>query len=121
MTAEQLIAQIKKFKKVNSLESFFFNTVCLKYGLASFGSKAEKVIKAYRKTRRKLIEGKQMDNLKYFKDLLAQALVREKDKNSLIESYLNIQKRDDYKKLTFKQKDLLKMEYDKFIKLTNNR
>ena len=56
-----------------------------------------------------------MDNLKYFKDLLAQ----ERDKNSLIKSYLNIQKRDDYKKqLTIKQKDLLKMEYDKFIKLT---
>ena len=56
-----------------------------------------------------------MDNLKCFKDLLAQ----KKDKNSLIELYLNIQKRDDYKKLTFKQKDLLKMEYDKFIKLIN--
>ena len=61
-----------------------------------------------------------MDNLKYFKDLLAQVLVRERDKNSLIELYLNIQKRDDYKKqLTIKQKDLLKMEYDKFMKLTN--
>ena len=59
-----------------------------------------------------------MDNLKYFKDLLAQ----ERDKNSLIKSYLNIQKRDDYKKqLTIKQKDLLKMEYDKFIKLTKIR
>ena len=62
-----------------------------------------------------------MDDLKYFKDLLAKVFFREKDKNSLIELYLNIQKRDDYKKLTFKQQDLLKMEYDKFIKLTNNR
>ena len=62
-----------------------------------------------------LLKVNKMDNLKYFKDLLAQ----EKDKNSLIESYLNIQKRDDYKKLTIKQKVLLKMEYDKFIKLIN--
>ena len=62
-----------------------------------------------------------MDNLKYFKDLLARAFVREKDKNSLIEAYLNIQQRSDYTKLTFKQQDLLKMEYDKFMELINNR
>ena len=62
-----------------------------------------------------------MDDLKHFKDLLAQAFVREKDKNSLIELYLNIQKRREYTNFTFKQKNLLKMEYDKFIKLINNR
>jgi len=62
-----------------------------------------------------------MDNLKHFKDLLAQVFVRQKDKNSLIKAYLDIQQRSDYKKLTFKQKDLLKMEYDKFMKLTKIR
>ena len=55
-----------------------------------------------------------MDDLKYFKDLLA----RETDKNPLIKAYLNIQKRDEYKKLTIKQQDLLKMEYKKLIELT---
>ena len=58
MTAEQLIAQIKQFKNLNRLQAFFRNSVCRKKLLTQLGSKAEKVIKAYRKTRKKLIEGK---------------------------------------------------------------
>ena len=63
MTAEQLIAQIKQFKKLNRLQAFFRNSVCLKYGLASFGSKSIKIYNEFQKKRRqlernKLIEGK---------------------------------------------------------------
>ena len=58
MTAEQLIAQIKQFEKANRLQAFFRNTVCLKYGLASFGSKSMKIYNEFQKKRNKLIEGK---------------------------------------------------------------
>ena len=58
MTAEQLIAHIKQFKKLNRLQAFFRNTVCLKYGLDSFGSKSMKIYNEFQKKRNKLIEGK---------------------------------------------------------------
>ena len=63
MTAKQLIAHIKQFKKLNRLQAFFRNTVCLKYGLNSFDSKSMKIYNEFQKKRRqlernKLIEGK---------------------------------------------------------------